>query len=529
MNRIFLVIVLFCVSISFVSSQQKNESESFRKIGLNESKVMELASYICDVYGPRLTGSNKLENAQNWAISQLKSWGMTNVMKEEWGAFGRGWQLDHFEMHAYSPDYWPVLAYPKAWSPSTNGLVSGELIYIQADSKEDLDGYKGKIRGKIVMLDTIRDVKEPFEASAKRYNPDELLEMANSPTPTPRPRRDWARTGGQSFNQELWKFLDEEQPLCIIDRNFKGDFGTVFATGARPGGQEGKRAQDDNVRIIPQVTLSVEHYNRLMRLLDKGVKPKLSFEIKSKYEMINKGNEENVTAEIEGTTIKDEVVMFGAHLDSWHTGTGATDNGAGSAVMMEAARIIMEHMKATGEKPKRTLRLALWSGEEQGLLGSVNYVRKHFAETEPGGWIPKTLKPEQAKISAYYNLDNGTGKVRGIYTQGNKDVVFIFREWLDDFKDLGANTITLENTGGTDHLAFDGVGIPGFQFIQDQMAYSTRTHHSNMDNWDHLVADDLKQAATVIASVIWHTANRDEKLPRKVLNMDNSRAAGSKP
>jgi Zn-dependent M28 family amino/carboxypeptidase len=231
----------------------------------------------------------------------------------------------------------------------------------------------------------------------------------------------------------------------------------------------------------------------------------------------------NVLAEIPGSDKKDEVVMFGAHFDSWHTGTGATDNGAGSAVMMEVARILNEIIRQTGEKPRRTLRLALWSGEEQGLYGSINYVRKHFAETEPGGWIPKSLKPDQEKISAYYNLDNGTGKIRGIYLQGNEKAVPVFRKFLEPVKDLDAATITLSNTGGTDHLAFDGVGIPGFQFIQEPMAYSTKTHHSNMDNWDHLVAEDMKQAATVIALVVWQTAQMEEKLPRKTLTLEEGK------
>jgi carboxypeptidase Q len=514
------IIFLFLFVFPFVANtQSKDFYESIKNIGLKESKVMEIASTICDEYGPRLTGSAKLAKAQDWAVSELKSWGLENVHKEEWGPFGRGWHLEHFEMHAHTPDYWPVIAYPKAWSPSTNGLISGELIYLQAETSVDLEKYKGKLKGKIVMLDSIRDISEWFDAPARRYNAEDLLKMANAPLPSPRPRRDWARAGG-SFGQDLWKFLDAEQPLCIIDRNYKGDLGTVFVTGARPGGQEGKRAQDEGVRIIPQVTLSVEHYNRLLRLINRGQSPKLSFNIKSRYESPYKGMDHNVIAEIPGTELKDQVVMFGAHFDSWHAGTGATDNAAGSAVMMEVARILNTYIKESGNKPRRTLRLALWSGEEQGLFGSINYVRKHFAETEPGGWIPKSLKPDQEKISAYYNLDNGTGKVRGIYTQGNEAVVPIFREWLDEFKDHGANTITLENTGGTDHLGFDGVGIPGFQFIQEPIAYSNRTHHSNMDNWDHLVAEDLKQAATVIASIVWQTAQRDEKLPRKPLNLD---------
>jgi Zn-dependent M28 family amino/carboxypeptidase len=232
--------------------------------------------------------------------------------------------------------------------------------------------------------------------------------------------------------------------------------------------------------------------------------------------------EHNIIAEIPGTEKADEVVIFGAHYDSWHTGTGATDNGAGSAVMMEVARILKETIKETGIQPKRTLRLALWTGEEQGLFGSRNYVGKHYAELDEGGWTPQSLKPAQEKVSAYYNLDNGTGKIRGIYLQGNEKVAPIFREWFEELKDLDTGTITLRNTGGTDHLPFDGVGIPGFQFIQDPIAYFNRTHHSNMDNFDHLIEDDLKQAATIIAAFVWHTSQREEKLPRKDIDLEFS-------
>lgn len=527
--RIISIFISICFVFSSVAQEQsKDFNKEFRRIGLEESQVMEIASNICDVYGPRLTGSVKLDKAQNWAVTELKRMGMANVQKEEWGKFGRGWQLDHFEMHAWSPDYWPVLGYPKAWSPSTNGTVTGDIIYLQANSEEDLAKYKGKLKDKFVLLDTIRDVKEWFDAPSKRLTAEELLEMANAPLPTPRPRRDWARTGGMSFNRILWNFLSEEKPLGILDRHYKGDGGTVFVTGAATGDRVQKRPQDEGVSIIPQVTIAVEHYNRLIRLLYKGVTPKISLEIKAKYEMPNGGMEHNVIAEIPGSDLKEEIVMFGAHFDSWHAGTGATDNGAGSAVMMEAARIIQEYIKTSGEQPRRTLRLALWSGEEQGLFGSSNYVRKHFAETEPDSWIPKALKPAHDKVSAYYNLDNGTGKIRGIYTQGNANVIPLFREWLDPFKDLGAHTITLENTGGTDHLAFDGIGIPGFQFIQEPISYSSKTHHSNMDNWDHLVEDDLKQAAVIIASMVWQTAQRSEKLPRKPLNMENTEPRGTR-
>ena len=310
--------------------------------------------------------------------------------------------------------------------------------------------------------------------------------------------------------------------MATIDRSFKGDLGTVFVSGA--SSREGS-ATDEGAEVMPQVTMSVEHYNRIFRLLKKGIPVTLSMEIDAVYTNPD-GMEHNIIAEIPGTDLKDEVVIFGAHFDSWHTGTGATDNGAGSAVMLEAARILMETIKETGIKPRRTLRIALWTGEEQGLYGSKSYVRKHLADTDKLGNL-QDVKPEQEKISAYYNLDNGTGKIRGVYLQGNDQVSQIFRAWLDPFKDHDANTRTLQNTGGTDHLPFHAVGIPAFQFIQDNVAYWSRTHHSNMDNLDHLVEADLKQAATIVASFVWHTAQRDEKLPRRAMEEQKEEPAAS--
>jgi carboxypeptidase Q len=518
---LFIALLFHC---AFVSAQDSTltVSDRFIKIGIDDSRVMNLASDICDKLGPRLTGSSAMQTAQQWAVQELNAMGLTNVNKEEWGYFGRGWKLENFSMHAETPGYWPVLAYPKAWSPSVKGRIKGEVIYLQANKEEDLLAYKGKLKNKFVLLDTIRDLKEWFDPMAKRYTPEDLLEYANAGPPNPRPRRDWRQTGGLSFNRILWNFLNEEKPLCIVDRSFKGDLGTVFVSGARLGGQEGVRPQDTSAVVLPQVTMSVEHYNRLMRLLQKGVVPVLSMELTTRYELPNKGLEYNVVGDIAGTDLADEFVYFGAHFDSWHAGTGATDNGAGSAVMMEAARILMEYMKQTGEKPRRTLRIALWSGEEQGLYGSINYIRKHVMDTEPGGWVPKAFKPMQSKISAYYNLDNGTGKIRGIYLQGNEETRPIFREWLEPFKEMGAQTISISNTGGTDHMAFDAAGVPGFQFIQEPMAYFNRTHHSNMDNWDHLVADDMKQAATIVAYLVWQTANRDTMLPRKEVKIESA-------
>lgn len=509
-------------TFTLATAQEKVNDEVndiIRKHGLEQSQVMEIAGWITDVYGPRLTGSPMLDKATDWAVKTMKEWGMANVHLESWGPFGRGWEMSHFEMHATDPSYWPIIAYPKAWSPSVRG--EGEVIYLQADDEEDLAAYKGKLKGKFVLFDTIRNTEEWFEAPARRHDAESLLDLANAPEPTPRPRRNYRNLGGFSFNQQLWKFIAEEEPLAVLDRTYKGDLGTVFVSGARAA--EG-RANDTDAQVVPQFTLAVEHYNRIFRNLQRGIPVTLSVDLEAAYTN-DDGMEHNIIAEIPGTDLKDEVVMFGAHFDSWHTGTGATDNGAGSAVMMEAARILLETIKESGIKPRRTLRLALWTGEEQGLHGSRAYAKEHYAEFPPNSYTPQSLKPDQKNVSAYYNLDNGTGKIRGVYLQGNEAVAPIFRSWLQPFKDLEAGTLTMSNTGGTDHLAFDAVGIPGFQFIQDPMAYFNRTHHSNMDNLDHLVEEDLSQAATIISSFIFHTAMRDEMLPRKAFDTEREEAA----
>lgn len=522
-NLIFLLVLSFgfCASISAQEEINQEVNKIIRKHGLEESQVMEIASWMTDVHGPRLTGSPQLDKATEWAVQQLKDWGYQNVHTDEWGPFGRGWELEHFEMHCSAPNYFPIIAYPKAWTPSTDGLVEGEVIYLDAGTEEELETYRGKLKGKFVMIDTLRKVKEWFEGNAKRMTPEDLLAKANAGAPTPRVFRNYPRSG-RSFVRALRAFLYEEKPAALLDRSYKGDLGTVFVSGARA--KEGS-ARDEGAEVLPQVTVSVEHYNRIFRLLAKGISVSIKMEIKASFHNED-GMEHNIIAEIPGTDLKDEVVMFGAHFDSWHTSTGATDNAAGSSVMMEAARILMETLKESGIKPRRTLRIALWTGEEQGLLGSRAYVKKNFAETDRLGNL-LNVKEEQSKISAYYNLDNGTGKIRGVYLQGNHAVAPIFRAWLDEFEDLEATTLTLSNTGGTDHRSFDAVGIPGFQYIQDPISYWGKTHHSNMDNWDHLVAEDLMQAATIVASFVFHTSQRDEMLPRKPKKMSEEETTGN--
>ncbi|MBT8189358.1 MAG: M28 family peptidase [Saprospiraceae bacterium] len=518
MKKIVLLLPLLILSF-FIHAQEEGPEviDIIKKHGLEETEVMEIASWLTDVYGPRLTGSPMLDKATEWVQSELKEWGMSNVHLHEWGPFGRGWQMDHFEMHAAEPSYWPIIAYPKAWSPSVKGTA--EVVYLQIREEEDIAKYKGKLNGKFVLIDTIRNVEPPFDAMGRRHDVESLFDMATAGVPTPRPRRR-NRAGGFNLNRAIWEMLESEKPLAVLDRSYKGDLGTVFVSGARTG--EG-RARDDDKVVIPQATLSVEHYNRIFRMMQKGVNVKISIDLQSQYTNPD-GMEHNVIAEIPGTDLKDQVVIFGAHLDSWHTGTGATDNGAGSSVMMEVARILLKTIEESGIQPRRTLRLALWTGEEQGLYGSRKYVGDKYADFGESGWTPQEILPAQENVSAYYNLDNGTGRVRGIYLQGNEAVAPIFREWFEPFEEMEAKTITLRNTGGTDHLPFDAVGIPGFQFIQDPMAYFSRTHHSNMDNWDHLSEEDLSQAATIIASFVWNTSQMDERLPRKPSKDDESEA-----
>ncbi len=506
--------------------------EILRKHGLEQSKVMDHLSWICDVHGPRLTGSPNLERAQQWALSKFSEWGLANPHTEEWGPFGLGWQLDRFDMRVVGQNPWPIHAWPKAWSPSLEGTVQGNAIYVGGMSAEELAA--ADLSDKVVLLQTPREVSEPFEGSAQRLDAEDLLAMANGAGPSRRSATRQRRSGdfrrGFQRRTAMLRMVYEKQPLAILDRSSKGDYGTIFVSSAsvpspaqtQAASASGQRSQrrtrarawdPKDQKVIPQFTLAAEHYNRIVRLLDKDVPVRLAMQLQTTF-FHDDPMERNVIAEIKGTDPKigDEIVMLGAHFDSWHSGTGATDNGCGSAVMMEAIRLITVLMQETGDKPRRTIRIALWSGEEQGLLGSRSYVSDHFAER---GAEPGDVKPEHAKLSGYYNLDNGTGRIRGVYLQGNEGVAPIFRAWLRPFHDLGAATLTLNNTGGTDHLAFDGVGLPGFQFIQDPVSYSPKTHHSNMDNWDHAVAEDLQQAATIIASFVWHTAQRDDKLPRK--------------
>lgn len=483
--------------------------QKIREEGLNHSKVMETAFYLTDVAGPRLAGSPGLKRAQDWAVNQLKSWGMVNAKREPWGKFGKGWEVQKNYAAITVPYYHAIIAIPKAWTPGTNGPIKGEVVVIKADTITDLDKFKGKLQGKIVMYDVTNKLAGSTKADLSRYTDDELAEMGKATAQPARQRRAFDPNSPQfaamrklrAMRAAISDFFVEEKVGLVLSLA-RGTDGTVFTTN-------GASYADTAKAVAPELETSGEDYLRILRLVKGGQKVEMEADIKTQF-FADDLQGYDVVAEIPGTDkkLKDQVVMVGGHLDSWHAATGATDNAAGSAVMMEVMRIL----KAIDFKPKRTIRIALWSSEEQGLFGSRGYVLNHFGD-------PKTmeLKPEQAKISAYYNLDNGTGKVRGIYLQGDSAAGPVFKPWFEPFKDLGAGTITIRNTGGTDHQSFDAVGIPGFQFIQDPMDYGTRTHHSNQDTYDRLSEDDLKQAATIIASFVYNTSQRQEMIPRKEL------------
>jgi hypothetical protein len=529
-TAILLAIALIAHLAAAQSPQEKIDLEAIDKIkeeGLKRSRVMEILSYITDVSGPRLTGSPNFKVAAEWAKNKLAEWGLENARLEAWGPFGRGWSLESFTASMLEPYYSPLIAYPKAWSPSTDGTLRGEVVYLDAKTEADLEKYRGRLKGAIVLIAPPRQVKAHFEPEAVRLSDERLLAMANAdPAPQFRPRE---LTPEQRASQQLmakkWQLCFSEGAAVVLepsregDSRSGGDGGTIYVQSvtmpAPPDAPPDMRPRPwakDAPQAIPQLVVAVEHYNRMIRILEKGGRVKLEIGIKSRFHEDDLMGY-NVLAELPGTDLKDEIVMLGAHFDSWHSGTGATDNAAGSAVCLEAIRIL----KSLGIKPRRTIRIALWGGEEQGLLGSRAYVEKHLARRTQLNPPQFEFKPEYEKFSVYFNLDNGTGRIRGVYMQGNEAVRPIFRAWLAPFKDMGAATLTIQSTGGTDHLAFDAVGLPGFQFIQDPIEYGTRTHHSNMDVYERIQEEDLKQAAVIMASFVYNAAMRGEKLPRKSL------------
>ena len=520
----------------------KDVIEKIKKEGMGKtSKVMDTMSYLSDVIGGRLTNSPNMKRANEWTRDTMTKWGMKNAHLEAWGPFGRGWSLKEFSAQVTYPQGFPVIAYPKAWSPSTKGTITGDVVHLTYKTEADLAKYKGKLKGAIVLMSRPRNLKADFDGYAARFTDKELLAKANAQDPSLGPQRGGFPPAaikrflaGRVLTVKAMNMLIDEGAAVMVDNSGAGSGGTIFVSGATVAGDPPKTIQDifggngssswdkaAESKMLPQMTMATEDYNRLVRMMKFGERIKMTVNIKTQYHDTDLMGY-NTVAEIPGTDpkLKDEIVMLGGHLDSWHSSGGATDNGAGCAVAMEAARILL----ATGLKPRRTIRVALWSGEEQGLYGSGAYVKQHFGEQTGASFFERlagakpgklVTKPAYEKLSAYYNMDNGTGKFRGVYLQGNSKVAPIFRTWLSPFKKMGASTLTLSNTGGTDHLSFDAIGLPGFQFIQDTIEYNSRTHHSNQDNYDRLQAGDLKQNATIMAAFVYQTAMMDGKIPRK--------------
>ncbi|MBB6051058.1 M20/M25/M40 family metallo-hydrolase [Armatimonas rosea] len=511
-----------------------------REEGLKRSQLPQHLAYLTDVIGPRLTGSPGLLRANEWTKNKMIEWGL-DARLEPWGPFGRGWTCDKFTASVVGPTAFNLIAAPRAWSTGWSGTA--DVVFVDADSPEALAKFKGKLKGKIALVSPIKELPAHFTPQGSRYTDEQLAAMASGALAgSGRPRQGGGGGGGLGADMtdeqraafqarmrqaqmvgQILAFCKAEGAVATLSQARSGDGGTIFVEQAtvpqvptarereevrQPGAPRAPRLNAYQVAaeklMIPQIAVGAEHYNRIVRMVQAGESVSVALDLKVHFNGDDKSMAYNTIGEWKGTDKADEIVMAGGHLDSWHTGTGATDNACGVSVAMEAVRIL----KAIGVKPRRTIRVGCWSGEEQGIFGSAAYVKAHFGTaTAPGA--------EHAKFSGYFNLDNGTGKIRGVYCQGNTAIMPLFAQWLTPFADLGATTVTARNTGGTDHLSFNSAGLPGFQFIQDTIEYDARTHHSNMDTFDRVQIEDMKQAATVLAAFLYNAAMRDDKLPRK--------------
>jgi carboxypeptidase Q len=512
---VLAVLAVLLVGIPLTAQAPSNSElyaiHQIREEGFADSKVMEIISYLSDVYGPRLTNSPNIKEAAKWTTERLNEWKLANVHLEPWGPFGRGWSNERTSVQVLSPRPFPLIAYAKAWTPGTNGPITAGAVFAPITKEEDFAKFQGQLKGKFVLTAAVPENPERFDPQAHRYTDAELADLATQQVPAaPQGQEDRIAQfrAQREFQLKVQKFLVDEGAAAWIEPS-RSDDGTVFV-------QQGGDRDKDKPAAPCRVAVASENYGRIVRMLEKKAAVTMLVDIQNKF-WDDDLYSFNIIGEIPGSdkAKADEVVMLGGHFDSWQSGTGATDNGAGSAVMLEAIRIL----KTTGAKMRRTVRIGLWTGEEQGLLGSRAYIKQHFGDREaedPATHLIKTL-PEHAKLDAYYNIDNGTGKIRGVYLQGNEMVAPIFNAWMAPFHDLGMTTLSIRNTGGTDHLSYDAVGLPGFQFIQDPMDYDTRTHHSNMDVYERIQEPDMKQMAVIVASFVYLTANRDEMMPRKPL------------
>jgi hypothetical protein len=484
---------------------------------LTRSQVMDHLTWMSDVYGPRVTGTPNYQRAADWAVKRLNEWGLANVQQERF-AFGQGWRVERFSAHIIAPEPQPIIGFPRTYSPSTKGAISGDVVRVDIRSEADFAKYKGQLKDKIVLPQPVRRVRMLEDRVILRMNEDDIAEALTTPIPgaTDATGATGGRGGrGPSLATQIAQFYVAEGVAAVLERGSDSDMsaggsdlswmtqrvdgGTIFP------GSGGSRDPKDAAQV-PSATIAVEHYNRMVRVLEKGIPVRVELNIQTTMypEAAGTPNGINIVGEIPGTDLANEVVILGAHFDTTPGSTGATDNATGSSAMMEAVRVI----KSLGLRPRRTIRVALWGGEEQGLLGSRAYVAQHYGTaTAP--------KPDHARVAAYYNLDNGTGKIRGIWGQGNLGAMALFRQWIEPLRDIGVELVGPRSVGSTDHASFDSAGIPGFQFIQERLEYNSRTHHSNMDFVDRVQREDLVQQAAVAAVFAWYTANWPEKLPRR--------------
>ncbi len=501
-NLLITGLLFFCIDVSF--AQETVDMQMMQKIKdeeKNNPQISMIAHNITDVCGPRLTNSPGYNRALDWVTETCKKWGLTNAGREAWGEFGKGWSSEEATLSMRVPYYENIIAYPVPWCKSTGKSLKAELIMLDDLDSASIDKAGTSLQGKIVMIKPgSSKIPDAFKPHATRYEDSALDHLPDDYMFTHKQIEGYLLYIKKNYYTTL--YLEKKGASGLILSNSASIDGTVFVDGGN-GYAKGYESS------LPEMKISREDYLKMMRLLQDHEKVELEMNLQNTfYDKDLTGY--NVVAEIPGTdpALKSEVVMLGGHLDSWAGGTGATDNGAGCIVMLEAMRIL----KTLDVHPKRTIRIALWGGEEQGLYGSFGYVKKHFGDP-----ADMKLKPEQSKISAYYNLDNGSGKIRGIYTQNNESVYDLFKTWLAPFNDMGATGVTNSNTGSTDHISFDAVGIPAFQFIQDPLEYETRTHHSNMDTYDHLSIEDLQQAAVIVSAFVYNSAMRSDMLPRKPL------------
>ena len=517
-----LITLLLLLSAALVSGQAPTAGldratiARIRGEATGRSQAMEHLWWLSEVYGPRATGTPAFEAASQWAMKRFAEWGLSNVHQERF-PFGQGWTIERFSLHLVEPQTQALIGQPRWNSPPTSGPVLSDVVHVRAESEADLAKYQGQLRGKIVVMQPVRAVRQLDGRVVLRMTEQDWTEaMTIPPAAEPAAGQSERARAAQAFAATLQRFLVAEGVAALLERGANSDLsaggsdlswqtqrvdgGTVFP------GNGGSR--DPQVpRQVPSATVAVEHYNRIVRLIGRGVPVKMEVNIQTEFhpETGPAGNGINTIAEIPGGDLAHEVVVMGAHLDSYPYAGGATDNATGSAAMIEAVRVI----QALGLKPRRTIRVALWAGEEQGLLGSRAYVRRHFMDANGAP------TPAHANLAGYFNLDNGTGRILGIWGQGNPGAIKLFQQWGESVADLGWRTPSPRSVTSTDHVPFDEAGLPGFQFIQERLDYNSRTHHSNMDTFDRVQADDLTQQGAVAAVFAWYAANWPEKLPRK--------------